>query len=399
MPQPFVATERAVQTRDSRGWLGLMAAIVAGCAEAAPSTVFDAGDLDLGSFDVVSTGEVGARDSGTDVAVDAPTGTDVRSDDAPADAGVVDVPVVDGSTVDAAVVDASVTDSPDAGSVDVAPVDAGALDSGSVSDVPADVRADVPAVDVPVVVDVVAVDAPGSDAVATDVAAADAASPRGTPVIDGVIGADWPAGALSETNTVVSTWNPALNALSSIRVAWDATRLYLGIRGTVEATNAILVFIDRDYVAGSTATGVTSIASLTDGVGSLDNAVSCNVTEMPVGFGVDMVWGTRGMQTKAAADLIDNVGLRNVSCSGCAGNFNWVAGDVVACVGGATPACEVSIPWTALYGGAAPPVPSLGLFVRITNMDGSDLSNNQCLPQQASGDAPTVARRVLAFRP
>ena len=112
-----------------------------------------------------------------------------------------------------------------------------------------------------------------------------------------------------------------------------------------------------------------------------------------------MVWGTRGMLAKSATDLNAAIGLRDVSCATCRADFRWTAGDTAVCVGGATPACEVAIDWNALYGGAAPPVPMLGLFVRITDAEGAHLDNNQCLPEQAAGDLPTAARRVLSFSP
>ena len=123
------------------------------------------------------------------------------------------------------------------------------------------------------------------------------------------------------------------------------------------------------------------------------------MTEAPAGFGTDLVWGTRGMLSKAAADVNPAIGLRDVGCATCRGDFHWTAGDTAVCVGGATPACEVAINWTALYASGLPPVPMLGLFVRITDAQGFSLSNNQCLPQQDAADPPTVARRVLSFSP
>jgi len=353
--------------------------LVAGCGDD-NNRLLDAGPEDLGSVEAdvpaldVRPADAGALDAGSDVAADRGAATDQgfvdvgSTDVGRADAGTMDVS--DGVTVDRP--DVAVTDagSPDTGGADAtSALDTGALDTGAI------------------------------DAGAVDAGASDAGSPRGTPVLDGIIGSDWPAGALIATNTVSSTWGGALNSLRSIRVAWDGTRLYLGIDGAVEASNAMLVFIDRDYVAGMTPTGAPIVSALSDGTGVLDNSISCNVTEAPAGFGVDMVWGTRGMLSKTATEVRDAIGLREVGCTACRSDFRWTLGDSAVCVGGASPSCEVAIEWTALYGGAPPPVPSLGLFVRITNPEGNDLSNNQCLPEQASGDAPTVARRVLAFTP
>jgi hypothetical protein len=375
----------------SIGWplASVVATLLVGCGDD-NDRLLDAGAEDLGAIDAPATdlgvADAGAIDTGIDVAVDRGASLDVTRDsgsEASTDAGSIDsgssdVPLADVIAPDATM-DSGAADRPDVGA------DAGPSDAGT-TDVPR--------------VDAASADAGSSDAGTSDAGAADAGSARGTPVIDGVIGSDWPAGAIVVSNTVPSAWGPTLNALRSIRVAWDGSRLYLGLEGVVEASNAMLVFIDRDYLPSMSATGVTAISTLTDSVGSLDNSISCNVTEAPTGFGTDMVWGTRGMLMKTSAAALDPaIGLRDVGCPTCRGDFRWTPGDTAVCVGGATPACEVAIEWSALYGSAPPPVPMLGLFVRITDAEGMSLSNNQCLPQQAAGDPPTAARRVLAFSP
>lgn len=370
----------------SIGWplASVVATLVVGCGDD-NNRLLDAGADDLGSVDVpasdLGVADSGPVDTGTDVAVDRGAGADVTHDagsEAAVDAGSIDsgasdVPPADVVAADAPM-DGGSPDRPDA-AADAGPSDAGAVDDARV-------------------------DAPSGDAGPSDAGPTDAGSARGTPVIDGVIGSDWPAGAIVVSNAVPSAWGPTLNALRSVRIAWDGSRLYLGIEGVVELSNAMLVFIDRDYVPSMSATGVTAISTLTDSVGSLDNSVSCNVTEAPAGFGTDMVWGTRGMLMKTSAAALDPaIGLRDVGCPTCRGDFRWTPGDTAVCVGGATPACEVAIEWSALYGSVAPPVPRLGLFVRITDAEGASLANNQCLPQQAEGDPPTAARRVLSFSP
>ncbi len=372
------------------GWsiVSVVGLLVAGCGDD-NNRLLDAGPEDLGSveMDVPSTDlgsvDAGPVDTGLDVAGDRGTTVDAGA----TDAGSMDVSdVATPDRPDVAVADAG---TPDAGTVDAASaLDAGAVDAGAVDAGTADAGA----------VEAGTLDVGAVDSGTADAGVVDASSPRGTPVLDGIIGSDWPAGALVATNTIASAWGDA-NSLRSIRVAWDGTRLYLGIDGVVEASNAMLVFIDRDYVAGMTPTGAPIVSALSDGMGSLDNSISCNITEAPAGFGVDMVWGTRGMLSKTATELREAIGLREVGCTACRSDFRWTLGDSAVCVGGATRSCEVAIEWTALYGGAPPPVPSLGLFVRITNVEGNDLSNNQCLPEQATGDAPTVARRVLSFTP
>lgn len=358
----------------ARWWVWALAWL--GCSD--NTQLLDASaDTDPSKFvDVV---DAPSQDRGADV-LDAATGD--LGGDAPLDATRSDDVTRDAAetSTDAAI---DVTDIGDvvtsdrAAAADTAPADAAPADATPSADASADVAAD-----------------------ATRDAVSDApAEARGTPTLDGRIGDDWPAAARIVRNTVASPWGGALNALQSLRVAWDDDRLYLGVEGAVEDTNAILVFVDRDYIPGSTATGVTRLDRLTDGAGLLDDAVSCGITTLPAGFGVDLVWGTRGMRSKAATDLVDGVGLRDVACATCAGDFRWVRGDTVACVRTPSPACEVGIAWTSLYDGARPPpLPRIGVFVRIANGAGADLSNHQCLPEQSPPD-DAVVRSVLELSP
>lgn len=345
----------------------------------------DAGGLgleDLGAVtDTGPRGDAGAGDAGASLdrpaVVDGAIGDSGADVPGPTDRGALDAGAPDAGAFDAGPRDAGGVDtgSADAGSLDAGGLDAGRADSGLAEG---------------------GVDSAVADSAAHDAAAASA---RGTPTLDGVIGSDWPSGAWVLRNTVASPWGPTQNALTSLHVAYDSQRLYLGITGVVEDTNAIVVYLDRDYVPGSTATGVTSIASLTDGVGALDNSVSCNITTMPAGFGAELAWGTRGLRSKAATELSEFVGLRDVACTACRGDFRWLQGDQAVCTRTGTPACEIGIAWTSLYDNSRPPPqPQLGLFVRLTNAEGTDLSNNQTLPEQSPPE-PTAARSVLAFAP
>lgn len=222
---------------------------------------------------------------------------------------------------------------------------------------------------------------------------------RATPVVDGMIGADWHEGTLVAVNPEPSPWGPALNALRSLRVAWDDDRLYLGVEGVVERQNAIVVYIDRDYVPGATATGVSRFSTLSDGAGALDDALSSAIESVPQGFGAELAWGTLGMLRKGAAEVRADVGLRDIACPRCAGDFGWVQGDAVACVAGPAGACEVSIPWTAVFGASGrPPLPRLGLFVRLTNASGASFAPGQCLPPQRP-PATAAVTSVLTLSP
>lgn len=254
------------------------------------------------------------------------------------------------------------------------------------SDVIADVRLDAP-VDVPadvrpdVTVDVGAdarVDAP------VDVAVV----PRCRPTIDGLIASDWTASAALASNATPTAWGLGMNELRAVRVCVDDAALYLGVDGIVEGTNAILAFIDRDDGA---ATGITSGAAFADRAGMLDGAISSHFMPFPSGVGVDMVWGTRGMSTHHGA-VIDNAGLRDVRSN--PADYGWIAGDDTVCTGAAGGACEVSIPWSALYGASGRPAGArLSIFLRLGNGDGS-MASNQTLPQDAP-TTPFVVTRVL----
>lgn len=285
---------------------------------------------------------------------------DARRDDVLPDVGAsMDVRDAPDATADASADDGRSGDRPD---VSVPPVDTA------------------PPVDVPV-------DVP------TDVPGAQVGAP-GTPTVDGVLGADWPAGSLAATNAEPSPWGPTLNALRSLRVAWDAQRLYLGIEGTVEARNAIAVYLDRDFVPGDAATGLTRIDTLTDATGALDDALSAAIVALPGSFGAELAWGTLGMQRKAATELRADIGLRDLACPRCAGDLAWVMGDQVECVGGASPGCEVALPWSSIYGPAGrPPSPRLGLFVRLVSASGASVAPGQCLPPQ---DGPAAEARSVA---
>lgn len=328
--------------------------------------------------------------------------------DASFDAGPSNEPdVVDVALDRPDVTKAAVADAADAPAGDVLDAPLDAMGDGSSQDRPDVVLGDLgaeasadDATDVTTAGDVMT-DRPdgASPDAARDVATDVLPEPRGTPVIDGRIGDDWPASARVVRNTVTSPWGGDLNALHALRVAWDDNRLYLGIDGAVEDTNAIAVYIDRDFVPGAAATGVTRIDRLSDGAGLLDDALSCAIMTLPDGFGVDMAWGTRGMRSKASADLVDGIGLRDIACSTCGADFRWVRGDDASCARTPTPACEVAIDWTALYGGSRPPpLPRIGLFVRIANGAGTDLSNHQALPEQ-SPPTPAVVRAVLELSP
>ncbi len=255
-----------------------------------------------------------------------------------------------------------------------APADVADARADVTLDVSTDARADV------------TLDAPAD--VRADVAVDVVTPPRCRPTIDGAIGADWTASAALASNTTATLWGVGVNELRTVRVCVDETSLFLGVEGIAESTNAILAFIDRDDGA---ATGIVTGASFADRTGMLDGAISSLFGAFPAGVGVDMVWGTRGMSSHHGA-VVDGVGLRDVRTN--AADYGWIAGDDTACSAAAGGACEVSIPWTALYGAAGRPSGArLSVFLRLGNGDGT-MASNQTLPQDAPA-TPYVVSRVL----
>jgi hypothetical protein len=277
------------------------------------------------------------------------------------------------------------------------------------ADVPAaDVSAaDVPRADVPLpppdATDVVSpdvlADVPSPDVIRVDAGV----DPRcSAPAIDGIVGGDWPATAATTTNTVATSWG-AGNVLRAMRVCYDATNLYLGIEGTVEAANGLVVYIDRDF---GSASGIATLSSLTDNAGLLDDSVSAGLALTAPGFAAEAAWGTVGMRTVTATALDPGVGLRLFWPAGGApdrrADFAWFAARSTCASGDAGMlGCEVAIPWASLFDGATRPVSvNLALFARINDPNGGH-SSNQSLPEDVDLAMPTAeartVRRVLAF--
>jgi hypothetical protein len=97
--------------------------------------------------------------------------------------------------------------------------------------------------------------------------------------------------------------------------------------------------------------------------------------------------------TKQAADSpFDTAGTRVLMAPATTENFGWLGldnghGDAFVC---STAACEVMIPWSFIYGtGGRPATPSLLVFARLVNHDGTAFSN-QTLPQDNGGTEPAA---------
>jgi len=210
----------------------------------------------------------------------------------------------------------------------------------------------------------------------------------GTPLVDGDLG-DWGAEYMVASNSVVSNWDPDLNALSELYLAYDGNNLYIGVSGYSESLNYILGYVDVDFGA---ATGVTDMSTLADndGDGDLDDALSNVVTVTAAGFGAEFGFGAQGNSVVAAGDLEASAGWRSLSPLD---DFSWIQGPVDQ---GAS-AMETSVALADLLGMSG--IPSTGLQVAVAvklsnKYGGTDGMSNQCLPECS---APTVIDQVAVI--
>jgi hypothetical protein len=200
-----------------------------------------------------------------------------------------------------------------------------------------------------------------------------------SPVLDGVIGADWLGPAIA-VNTKPSPWGPDYR-LEALRVCQDAAGLYLGITGTVAADNAIVLYVDRDYGEG-TGTLPTEVRDVT---GWLDQAFSRWPFEVTLpGFGAEFGWASIAMASKDGGVASDEIGVRGLIPPD---NLIWYAADVTRCLAGSS--CEVLIPWSIIYPEGRPANARLALFVAIAAYGGEAALSTK-LPEQDTTEQWTV---------
>ncbi len=203
----------------------------------------------------------------------------------------------------------------------------------------------------------------------------------GTPVVDGTItvgAGDWSEGQRVGTCETPSDWGA--NVLHALYVAYDQTNLYIGVTGSVEAQNALAVYIDTDY--GPSSRGLSALGSATDNDGALDNALSSVITIAHTAFRADWAVGTKGMASAGSA-LSDNAGWRDVATD--PADFHWKSGVLVSGSAG----FEAAIPLTDLFGGLPPDGTQVAVFARLVNEDGQYLSN-QTVPMDRPERPDTV---------
>lgn len=210
-----------------------------------------------------------------------------------------------------------------------------------------------------------------------DGSSGDAGPPPDDVTLDGILGDDEWFGAYVARNTVPTDWTG--NRLDAIHVLVLGSTLWIGIEGTVEPMNAIVLYVDGNR--GGT-TGVADLATLSDGEGALDNSISAGIGT-PVDFRADFAWGTRAMG-RAAMGFDPDVGWRDIATN--PADFAWIDAAEAPTVC-STSACETRI---ALSRIGASSGAWITMFARITNGDGTALAN-QTLPE----DDPTMPAIVF----
>ncbi len=216
------------------------------------------------------------------------------------------------------------------------------------------------------------------------------------PAVDGVIGADWAAGDCLTLNGVASDWSGTplpYNVLHRLCLTVLGDELFLAIEGQVEAHNAIVLYLDADYGAG---TGLTTARDCTDAAPAVDNALCVSETDPAAApltvadpdFGAEIALASVGMAGYAGAgyptcsDLGQSTGAgwRRLTPPG---DLPWLCGQVVstADAAGGRGVVEARIPLETVFGAAVPAEgATLALFVRIVNGAGTHAAN-QSLPE------------------
>ncbi len=215
--------------------------------------------------------------------------------------------------------------------------------------------------------------------------------PVDTPQVDGLLDADWNAMSLAAINDTLSNWdNPSdltkTNELNQLWVAYDAANLYIGVKGTTEATNAIACYLDVDYGAG---TGAASPSAISDAVGAVDNALGNLYAVSDGQIGIDFAFATVGMASFAGGDLAGSgsAGWRGMTKLT---DLPWLQGVVQASASNG--AVEASIALSQLYPNG---IPASGAPLKVAcvlvNGDGSAASNQILPPQVNQPSASTIA--------
>ena len=205
---------------------------------------------------------------------------------------------------------------------------------------------------------------------------------------DGAFG-DWPAQTQLAGNDQESSWG-AQNRLENLYAGIDGETLYVGVAGQSQgdgAMNAIVVYIDVDYGAG---TGISVTSEIVDEQGAPDAALGGSLTISDTGFGAELGF--------ASLDLSDYWPGEGDPAAASAGwrsfenpaDLGWlVEGPVI----GDSAGLEASIPLSALYGDATGEERSLAITARLVSGTG-DYVSNQALPGLSGSEPDATSENV-----
>lgn len=214
-----------------------------------------------------------------------------------------------------------------------------------------------------------------------------AVCPIDSPVIDGAVdgvsGNDWHFLSMMGINDTPSSWSG--NSVSQLWAAYDKTNLYVGVVGNVEAANAIVVYVDIDYGAG---TGAKSPVDLKDNSGAVDDAIASSFVCTDSKFGADFAMATIGLQSFSTGNPSESTGagwrdLKNDS------DFAWLGATVLAQAGKGV---EGALPLATIFPNGVPANGTrIALYAVVTNKDGSVAPDNGVCPAQVgAANALTV---------
>jgi hypothetical protein len=208
-----------------------------------------------------------------------------------------------------------------------------------------------------------------------------------SPTVNGGLGNnEWPSAYVLADNDTATTWGTGLNELGSLYAAFDANNLYIAVTGKSEANNAVVVYIDTDFGAGS---GPAQMTTLSDNDGILDDALSGTLSVDVAGFGADFACGSVGMASFSQGSPLGGANAAGWRKLDPLNNFPWLDGNAIA-----SGALEFSLPLSALFPSGVPKAGvEVGLVVRLGNQFGSAYSN-QSLPDAVSGDSNTIQGAV-----
>ncbi|MBM4372418.1 MAG: hypothetical protein FJ098_12235, partial [Deltaproteobacteria bacterium] len=198
-------------------------------------------------------------------------------------------------------------------------------------------------------------------------------SPAWTPVLDGLLDGDWPPWSVLATKS--DPFKPI-----HLHAQVDAGHLYLALDMVPGEGEALLVFVDRDFGAG---TGYASLAEIPSGGGMqpLDAALPVDLAVSLPGFGADLALGSVG--GAQVVGMAPDAGARVLLPGGPEAVPATVLGEP------ALGEMEMALAWSVLLPGEDLSGEILALLVVLVDLD--DLSTPWQLPYTPFGQLTAVS--------